>query len=95
MTGAHNLSTLILGFADPLYDNIESANYHKGILWMSLLHRFDCVLKEPMGSSRTPQTAIDTPMPVFGHLRSGTAAGQRAGANGDTSEYLKGSLPTA
>lgn len=42
MTGEHNLSSLIWGFADLLYNNIEASNYHKVILPLTLLRRFDC-----------------------------------------------------
>lgn len=52
MTGEHNLSSLIWGFADILYNNIEAANYHKVILPMTLMRRFDCVLSDTLVNGR-------------------------------------------
>lgn len=72
MTGEHNLSSLIWGFADLLYNNIEASNYHKVILPLTLLRRFDCVLKTPMSSGLTPQDAVAAIPAQFLTLRSGS-----------------------
>lgn len=74
MTGEHNLSALIWGFADLLYNNIEASNYHKVILPLTLLRRFDCVLKEPATGGRTPKEVVESLMPSFGKLRSGSSS---------------------
>lgn len=74
MTGEHNLSSLIWGFADLLYNKIETANYHKVILPLTLLRRFDCVLKTPMVNGRTPVEMMESLIAHHGKLRSGTEA---------------------
>lgn len=72
MTGEHNLSTLIWGFADLLYNNIEAANYHKVILPMTLLRRFDCVMAEAQVGAVPAKHMLATLNEQFGELRNGT-----------------------
>lgn len=74
MTGDHNLSTLIWGFADILYNNIEESNYHKVILPLTLLRRFDCVLSEKQNGGKTAKENIQLLVERFGHLLKGTPA---------------------
>lgn len=74
MTGDHNLSSLIWGFADILYNNIEESNYHKVILPLTLLRRFDCVLSEPGKGGRTAKENTKLLMERFGHLLKGSPA---------------------
>ena len=74
MTGDHNLSSLIWGFADILYNNIEESNYHKVILPLTLLRRFDCVLSEPGKGGRTAKENTKLLMERFGHLLKGSLA---------------------
>lgn len=52
VTGNHNLSSLIWGFADLLYNNFEAADHHKIILPLTLLRRVDCVLQTPLSPGR-------------------------------------------
>jgi type I restriction enzyme M protein len=73
MTGDHNLSSLIWAFADLLYNNIEASNYHKVILPLTLLRRFDCVMSEPVQGGLSAKDAVKSLMPAWGHLRNGTA----------------------
>lgn len=77
MTGEHNLSSLIWGFADLLYNNLEASNYHKVILPLTLLRRFDCVLKTPMPSGLTPHSAVAALPAQFLKLRSGSEADRK------------------
>lgn len=72
MTGDHNLSTLIWGFADILYNNIEESNYHKVILPLTLLRRFDCVLTEKKKGGKTAKENIQSLVEKFGYLLKGT-----------------------
>jgi type I restriction enzyme M protein len=74
MTGNHNLSSLIWGFADILYNNIEESNYHKVILPLTLLRRFDCVLSEPGKGGRTAKENTKHLKERFGHLLNGSPA---------------------
>lgn len=74
MTGDHDLSSLIWGFADLLYNNIEASSYHKVILPLTLLRRFDCVLKTPMPNGSTPNEVIEDLPPRILKLRSGRKA---------------------
>lgn len=72
MTGDHNLSNLIWGFADILYNNIEAANYHKVILPMTLLRRFDCVMADATVGAVPAKEMLATLTSQFGGLRTGT-----------------------
>ena len=74
MTGNHNLSTLIWGFADILYNNIEESNYHKVILPLTLLRRFDCVLSEKQNGGKTAKENIQLLVERFGPLLKGSPA---------------------
>lgn len=72
MTGDHNLSNLIWSIADILYNNIEAANYHKVILPMTLIRRFDCVMTDTVKNGRTAKENLAVIVDRFGGLRKGT-----------------------
>lgn len=72
MTGHHNLSSLIWGFADLLYNHIEAANYHKVILPLTLLRRFDCVLTDTQVAGRTAKEVLTELAHEHQDLRTGT-----------------------
>lgn len=72
MTGHHNLSSLIWGFADLLYNHIEAANYHKVILPLTLLRRFDCVLTDTQVGGRPAKEVLVDLAREHQNLRTGT-----------------------
>ena len=77
MTGDHNLSSLIWGFADLLYTNIEAANYHKVILPMTLLRRFDCVLADTKVGAVSAKEVLAGLIRDHGDLRNGSPEDKR------------------
>lgn len=72
MTGDHNLSNLIWSIADILRNNIEEANYHKVILPMTLIRRFDCVMTDTVKNGRTAKENLAVIVDRFGDYRKGT-----------------------
>ena len=77
MTGDHNLSSLIWGFADLLRNNIEEANYHRVILPLTLLRRFDCVLSSGE-KGKTAKDKIKLVVEKQGKLLSGSTADRKS-----------------
>ena len=77
MTGSHNLSSLIWGFADLLRNNVEVANYHKVILPLTLLRRFDCVLSEGV-LGETAKDKIKLVVDKKGYLLEGSTADRKS-----------------